>query len=102
MRHEAGAAGGHAGHQMPADTLARLADTLARGPNDAVAKQRLVDALFALLSDEEIQRRVASDSTLRRTLLDLVPMIPEEHRDHYRMLIRVPPPSPAFRPEQPE
>lgn len=76
---------------MPADTLARLANTLARAPSDAVAKQRLVDALFALLSDEEIQRRVASDSTLRRTLLDLVPMIPEEHRDHYRTLIRVPP-----------
>jgi len=102
IRHDAGAAGGHAGHQMPADTLARLTDTLARAPNDAVAKQRLVDALFALLSDEDIQRRVASDSTLRRTLLDLLPVIPEEHRDHYRTLIRIPPPAPAFRREDPE
>jgi hypothetical protein len=102
MRHAPAAAGGHAGHRMPADTLSRLADTLSRVPNDAGAKQKLVDALFALLSDEEIQKRVAADSALRRTLLDLVPLIPEEHRDHYRMMIRVPPPAPVNRPEDVE
>jgi hypothetical protein len=96
MRHEAE---GHAGHRMPADTLARLADSLSRSPNDAVAKERLVNALFVLLSDESIQQRVASDSALRRALIDLMPVIPEEHRDHYRMLLRVPPPSPVLRPE---
>ena len=96
MRHEGE---GHAGHRMPADTLARLADSLSRSPDDTVAKERLVNALFVLLSDESIQQRVASDSALRRILIDLLPVIPEEHRDHYRMLLRVPPPSPAFRPE---
>ena len=98
MRHDPGAAtAGHAGHRMPADTLARLADTLARAPNDSVARERLVNALFRLLDDEGVRQRVAADSALRRTLLDLLPMIPEEHRDHYRMLVGAPPASP--RPE---
>lgn len=97
MRHDAGA-GGHAGHQMPADTVARLADTLARSPDDAAARERLVNALFRLLEDQGVQQRISSDSSLRRALLDLVPLIPEEHRDHYRMLLRVPPPSPPQRP----
>ncbi len=100
MRHDTGAAAGHAGHRMPTDTVARLADSLSRAQNDAAAKERLVNALFVLLSDEAIQQRVASDSTLRRVLLDLVPVIPEEHRDHYRMLLRAPPPSPASRPRE--
>jgi hypothetical protein len=100
MRHDAPAAGGHAGHRMPADTVARLADSLSRGAGDAVAKERLVNALFALLSDESIQQRIAGDSALRRLLIDLVPVIPEEHRDHYRMLLRMPPPSPASRPRE--
>jgi len=83
----------HAAHRMPADTVARLADTLARAPDDAAARERLVNALFRLLDDPEVQRRVAADSALRRSLHDLLPLIPEEHRDHYRMLVRMPPPS---------
>jgi hypothetical protein len=100
MRHDAPAAGGgaHAGHNMPADTVARLADSLSRAPNDAVAKERLVDALFALLSDEGIQQRIRADSALRKMLLDLVPVIPEGHQSHFRMLIGGPP-SPALRPD---
>jgi hypothetical protein len=94
---------GHEGHQMPADKSARIAsvaDSLERSTDDAAARQRLVDALFALLSDEGVQQRVARDSALRRILLDVVPLIPAEHRDHYRMLIpNPPPPPPAFRPE---
>ena len=94
IRHDAGAAaGGHAGHRMPADTVAKVADTLRR-TDDAAARQRLVDALFALLEDQGVQQRVAADSSLRKVLLDLVPLIPEEHRDHYRMMIRTPPSSP--------
>ena len=99
MRHDAPTASGHAGHRMPGDTVARLADSLSKTPNDAAAKERLVNALFVLLSDDSIQQRVASDSALRRALIDLMPVIPEEHRDHYRMLLRVPPPSPASRRE---
>jgi hypothetical protein len=92
MQHDAGAAGaGHAAHRMPADSVARLADTLARAPDAAAARERLVNALFRLLEDEGVQQRVSSDSALRRGLLDLIPMIPEEHRDHYRMLLRAPP-----------
>lgn len=93
MRHDAGGAatGGHAGHRMPAaDSVARLADTLARAPDDAAARERLVNALFRLLDDQGVQQRVAADSTLRKTLLDLMPLIPAEHRDHYRMLLRSP------------
>jgi hypothetical protein len=89
-----GDSGGHVGHQAPADTSARIAsiaDSLAKAPGDAAARQRLVDALFALLGDEAVQQRVARDSALRRILLDLVPLIPTEHRDHYRMLIPNPP-----------
>ena len=88
----AGGTGGHAGHRMPTDSVARLADTLARAPDDAAARERLVNALFRLLEDQAVQQRVSSDSSLRRALLDLIPMIPEEHRDHYRMLLRAPPP----------
>lgn len=92
MRHDtAAAAAGHAGHRMPTDTVARLADTLARAPDDAAARERLVNALFTLLEDPGVQQRVSSDSTLRRALLDLLPVIPEEHRDHYRTLLRAPP-----------
>jgi hypothetical protein len=50
-----------------------------------------------LLEDQGVQQRVRSDSALRRALLDLVPLIPDEHRDHYRMLISAPPPSPIQR-----
>jgi hypothetical protein len=94
MRHDAGAAAaGHAGHRMPADSVARLADTLARAPDDAAARERLVNALFRLLEDQGVQQRISNDSTLRRALLDLLPVIPEEHRDHYRMMLRAPPPA---------
>ncbi|HEX6316037.1 MAG TPA: hypothetical protein VFZ73_14300 [Gemmatimonadaceae bacterium] len=99
MRHAPAGAGEHAGHQMPADTVARVADSLSKGVADSAARRQLVDALFRLLGDAEVQRRVAADSGLRRALLDLVPLIPEEHRDHYRMMIRPPPapPKPAER-----
>lgn len=93
MRHDT-AAGAHAGHRMPAENVARLADTLSKGVSDSTARRQLVDALFRLLEDADVQRRVAADSGLRRTLLDLVPLIPEEHRDHYRMMVRTPPPAP--------
>ena len=89
----------HAGHRMPADTMARLADSLSRGVSDTTARRQLVDALFLLLDHPEMQRRVAADSGLRRTLLDLLPLIPDEHRDHYRMLIGTPPPT-SPRPEE--
>ena len=92
MRHDTGAAA-HAGHRMPAESVARLADTLSKGVSDSTARRQLVDALFRLLEDADVQRRVAADSGLRRTLLDLVPLIPEEHRDHYRMMVRTPPPA---------
>lgn len=92
MRHDTGTtAAGHAGHRMPADTVARLADTLACAPDDVAARERLVNALFRLLEDPGVQLRVSNDSTLRRALVDLLPVIPEEHRDHYRMLLRAPP-----------
>jgi hypothetical protein len=93
MRHDTAAAGGHAGHRMPTDSVERVADTLARTTDDAAARERLVNTLFRLLEDAGIQQRVSSDSALRRALLDLVPLIPEEHRDHYRMLLRAPPPA---------
>lgn len=101
MRHDAGgaAAGGHAGHRMPAaDSVARLADTLSRAPDDAIARERLVTGLFRLLDDQGVQQRVAADSTLRKVLLDLVPLIPAEHRDHFLMLLR----SPAAEPWRPD
>jgi hypothetical protein len=76
---------------MPArDTVARLADSLARSPDDAAARERLVNALFRLLDDPGVQERVTADTSLKRVLLDLLPIIPVEHRDHYRMLLRMP------------
>jgi hypothetical protein len=100
MQHGAPATGaaGHAGHQMAVDTVSRVADSLSRGVADSTARRQLVDALFRMLDDADVQRRVAADSSLRRTLLDLLPLIPEEHRDHYRMLIRTPPVSPRLEP----
>lgn len=100
MRHDPQAAGGaHAGHRMPADSVARLADTLSKGVPDSTARRQLVDALFRLLDDADVQRRVSADSALRRMLLDLLPLIPEEHRDHYRMMVR-PPNEPRPRPDE--
>ena len=82
--------GGHAGHRTAAtDTAMTIADSLTR-VSDSVAKQRLVDALFRLLEDQNVQRGIAADSGLRRVMLELIPLLPEEHRDHFRMLIRVP------------
>lgn len=83
----------HAGHRMPMDTVARVADSLARG-SDTSARQRFVDALFRLLDDDDVRRRVIADSTLRKVLLDLSPLIPEEHREHYTGMLRVPSGSP--------
>ena len=93
MRHDAAGASAHAGHQMPEESVSRVADSLSKGVADSSARRQLVDALFRLLEDTEVQRRVAADSALRRTLVDLLPLIPEEHRDHYRMLVRTPPPA---------
>ena len=94
MQHGAPKAGDpHAAHRAAPDSMTRIADSLSRGVSDSTARRQLVDALFRLLDDAEIQRRVAADSALRRTLADLLPLIPEEHRDHYRMLIRMPPSS---------
>lgn len=100
MPHGAAPGDPHAGHRMAPDTVARLADSLSRVVTDSVARQRLVDALFKLLDDETIRRRVAGDSALRQSLLDLVPLIPEEHRDHFTSLLRVPsaPPRPEGEP----
>jgi hypothetical protein len=69
--------GGHAGHRMPATRWRALRTAFPRAPDDAAAKERLVNALFVLLSDDSIQQRVASDSALRRALIDLMPVIPE-------------------------
>ena len=93
MRHDSAAmSGAHAGHRVPAaDSVARLADTLARAPTDVATRERLMNALFRLLEDQTVQQRVAADSGLRRALLDLATLIPEEHREHYRMLLRAPP-----------
>jgi hypothetical protein len=100
MRHDAGAtADAHTGHRMPMDSVTMLADTLARAPDDAAARERLVSALFRLLEDESVQRRVSGDSALRRVLLDLLPVIPEAHRSHYRMLV---PPLPLETPRLPD
>jgi hypothetical protein len=100
MKHDAAGAGAHAGHRMPAESVSRLADSLSKGIADSTARRQLVDALFRLLEDADVQRRVAADSGLRRALLDLMTLIPEEHRDHYRMLVRTPP-SAAPRLEEP-
>lgn len=83
----------HAAHRAPPDTLTMIADTLARAVPDSAARERLVNALFRLLEDSGVQQRVAADSALRRSLLDLLPVIPAEHHDHYRMLLRAPPPA---------
>ena len=87
MRNDAGA---HAGHNMPAERVTGVVDSLSKGVPDSTARRLLVDALFRLLEDADVQRRVSADSALRRTLLDLLPVIPEEHREHYRMLVRSP------------
>lgn len=96
MRHDPGAADPHAGHRMPVaapDSLPQVAGALARPGADSVALEELVNALFRLLDDAVVQRRVTSDSTLRRALLDLAPLIPEAHRRHYELLLRPPPPA---------
>ncbi len=86
----------HAAHRATPDSVAMLADTLSRPLSDSVARERLVNALFRLLEDAGVQQRVGADSALRRSLLDLLPVIPAEHQDHYRMLLRAPPPSPPL------
>ena len=95
MRHDAAGADAHAGHQVtpPAamDTMARVADTLSRAGLDDATRERLANVLFRLLEDSAVQARVRADSTLRRSLLELTPLIPEIHRGHYEMYLRPPP-----------
>ena len=86
------ATGAHEGHRMT-DTVTKLAQAVAR-TDDAAARQRLFDALFRLVEDAGVQQRIAADTGLRRVMLDLLPIIPEEHRDHFRMLLRLPPTPP--------
>ena len=82
---------GHVGHPAPpTDSVSAIADSLPR-VSEAAAKQRLVDALFRLLADPGVQRSIAADSSLHRLMVDLVPVVPEEHRDHFRMLLGIPP-----------
>jgi hypothetical protein len=90
MKHDAGAtAAGHAGHQMPGDSVARLADTLTRAPDDAAARERLVNA-FRLLEDQGVQRSEATACVAGALPIPLY----RTNIDHYRMLIGAPSPSP--------
>jgi hypothetical protein len=94
MRHDA-AGDEHAGHAMPApaavDSITRMADTLSRGTLDDATRERIASALFRLLEDTAVQARVRADSGLRRALLDLTPLMPEMHRGHWEMSLRLPP-----------
>jgi hypothetical protein len=95
VRHDAAAADPHAGHAMPAaapDSVIRLAERISRAAADSAARDALVGALFRLLADSAVQRGLSADSTLRRVLQDLVPHIPAEHRGHFEMMLRPPPP----------
>jgi hypothetical protein len=83
---------GHAGHRT--DPVASMADSVARAGNDPAVRERFVSALFRILEDTTVQRRVAADSALRTMLLELAPLVPAEHREHYMSLLRAPPPSP--------
>jgi hypothetical protein len=84
----------HAAHRATPDSVAIIADSLPRAVSDSAARERLLNALFRLLEDAGVQQRVAADSTLRRSLLDLLPLIAPGHLDHFRMLLRVPSPIP--------
>jgi len=100
MRHDASAVDPHAGHAMPmpaTDSVTRLADSLTRAGSDQAAREPFVNALFRLLEDPAVLQRVVVDSSLRRVLLDLAPLMPPEHRGHYEAMLRPPPARPERR-----
>jgi hypothetical protein len=100
MRHDATGADAHAGHAMPmpaTDSVKKLADSLSRADSYQAAREPFVNALFRLLEDPAVLRRVVGDSALRRVLLDLAPLMPPEHRSHYEAMLRPPPARPEGR-----
>jgi hypothetical protein len=100
MRHDASAVDPHAGHAMPmpaTDSVKKLADSLSRADSYQAAREPFVNALFRLLEDPAVLRRVVGDSALRRVLLDLAPLMPQEHRSHYEAMLRPPPARPEGR-----
>lgn len=98
MRHDRQAAGEHAGHQMPGAPAPLRGDTTRTGADSAQrAREQMVNVLMMLLEDSAARTRIVADSALRRAILDLLLLLPEDHRGHLEMLLR---PAPARPPER--
>lgn len=105
MRHEAHgaptaakpAADEHAGHQTPAAPAGAARAGATPADSAQRAREQMVSLLVTLLEDSTARARIVADSTLRKAILDLLPLLPEEHRGHIEMLLR---PSPARPPER--
>lgn len=73
--------GDHGDHAMPTSTAEAA-------PADAAAvAARTMDVLMALLGDATTLERITGDPALRRMVAELIEMLPEEHRQHLRMML---------------
>jgi hypothetical protein len=55
------------------------------------ASVRTVDLLMRLLEDQTTKARIASDPATRALVLELIELLPEEHRAHLRMMLEASP-----------
>ncbi|MGE0158686.1 MAG: hypothetical protein AB7T31_04690 [Gemmatimonadales bacterium] len=71
------------------DHAAHAAPTAAPTQPDATgaAAARTVDLLMRLLGDQATKDRIAADPATRALVLELIEMLPEEHRAHLRMML---------------
>lgn len=99
MRHEEHGAPGaaareaeaHAGHEMPAAPTARRDTLRAPATPEGRAGEQMASALMVLLDDATARARIVANSALRQAILDLLPLLPEDHRAHLEFLLRLPP-----------
>jgi len=78
-----GAMADHAAHAAPAAPPTQ--PTAADGAGAASA--RTVDLLMRLLGDQATKDRIAADPATRALVLELIELLPEEHRAHLRMML---------------
>jgi hypothetical protein len=78
-----GAMADHAAHAAPAAPPTQ--PTAADGAGAASA--RTVDLLMRLLGDRATKDRIAADPATRALVLELIELLPEEHRAHLRMML---------------
>ena len=74
-------------HTAHAQTLGTDPAAGAQAPREGTLDAPTLSLLMRLLEDPVTRQRIASDPATRSLVIDLIEVLPEEHREHLRMLL---------------